>query len=357
MEAFAEILVLARARTGRPFGDASAPRGAARGWNFLGDAPVPIRQRARDGVAALVAARELGARPLKCCFPMGQGGPGPFKRLRLIREPADFPDLLVSADNGNAFNRAFFARHVEGGAFTDLRPARVPTSFEEAGLIDPKGWFGVYAVAPFVMLIDKNRLNGIPVPRRMSDLTDPIYRDQVVFGGWRREGESRWSSYNKFFLLHLLRDLGETGARAVLANVSTLIHSAQMPRVAGSGRSPGGVMIAPWSLADMCPRREATEVVWPEDGAPAHPLWLTAKVSAVSAIGFIADWFRGAELASYLNANRYPSINADVGSVIPSGARLRFLGWDYLRHRSTADDVKRADRLFWESREEVSRCA
>jgi len=339
----------------RPFGDAGTPRGAARGWDFLGDAPVPIRQRVRDGVAALVEARGRGTdgRPVKCCFPMGQGGAKPFKRLRLIRDLAGFPDLLVSADHPNAFNRDFHARNVEGGAFTDLRPERVSPVFEDADLIDPKGWIGVYAVAPFVMLIDKRRLNGLPVPRRWSDLTDPIYRDQVVFGGWRREGERRWSSYNKFLLLHLLVDLGEAGARAVLANVPTLLHSAQMPRVAGSARSPGGVMIAPWSLADMCPRRDVTEVVWPEDGALAYPLWFTVKVAVVERMGFLARWFAGPDLAPYLNDNRYPSIAAGVPSVVPVGARMRFLGWDRLRSRSTADDVKRADRLFWESRETI----
>ena len=89
-----------------------------------------------------------------------------------------------------------------------------------------------------------------------------------------------------------------------------LLHSAQMPRLAGTDASPGGIYIAPWSMADMCPRRKVTEVVWPEDGALAYPLWLTVKASHRKALDPLLRYFYGAELGRYLNANRYPALYA-----------------------------------------------
>lgn len=342
----------------RAFGDPGLPRGAARGWDFLGNVPVPLRHHVRDAVAQRVAGL-----PLKCCFPMGQGGRGPFERLRRIRALDDFPDMLVSAEYGNAFNRRFHAEHVEMGAFTDSLPQRVAPSFEAAGLIDPKGWIGAFAVAPFVLLIDRRKLDGRPVPRRWADLADPVYRDQIVFGGWKREGAARFSSVNLFFLLSLLREFGEDTTRDVLANVPTLLHSAQMPRVAGTNASPGGILVLPWSLADVCPRRSVTEVVWPQEGAFAYPLWMTVKRHDRDRLNGLIDLFQGPDLAAYLNVNRYPSICAEAPTRLATGLRLRFLGWDYLRHRSTADDIRRVRALFraredaWLCEREVRRCA
>ena len=111
-------------------------------------------------------------------------------RLRFIRRLADFPHMLVSAEHGNAFNRRFFERHVMGGAFTSGQPDGVASAFADCGLVDERGWIGTYAVAPFVFLIDHARLDGRPAPRRWADLLDPIYRDMVVFSGWRREGRA-----------------------------------------------------------------------------------------------------------------------------------------------------------------------
>jgi len=335
---------------GRAFGDAGASRGSSRGWDFLGSVPVPLRARVRDGVADQVTAHRLrGGSALRCCFPMGQGGTGPFERLRQIRELDDFPRMLVSAEHGNAFNRRFHANHVETGQFSACQPDITADVFRDCGLIDPKGWVGVFAVAPFVMLIDRQRLNGRPVPQRWSDLTDPIYRDQLVFGGWRRDAGAAWSHFNKFFLLAMLRQQGANGLARLLTNVPDLMHSAQMPRIAGTDSSPGGIYVLPWSLADICPRRKHTEVVWPDDGALAYPLWLTVQAAHRGRLDFMVRHFYGAELGEYLSHNRYPALCADLAPAIPAGRRLSWLGWDYVRHPGTADDIRLACRLFHEA--------
>jgi ABC-type Fe3+ transport system substrate-binding protein len=345
-------LVLDRDPAMRPFGDAAARRGEPRGWDFLGAVPVPLRHRIRDGVGDLatrIAAE--GGPALKCCFPMGQGGRGHTGRLRFIGSLDDYPDMLVSDGQGDSFNRRFYEAHVAGGAFTGSQPGRVASVFADCGLIDPKGWIGVYAVAPFGFLIDHQKLNGLPAPRRWADLADPAYRGQVIFGGWRRGGEGRWSEVNKFFLLNMAREFGLDGLARILRNVPTLLHSAQMPRLAGADASPGGIYILPWSLADICPRRAHTKVVWPEDGALAYPLWLTTKVARRVRLDPLLRHFHGAELARYLGQNRYPALCPDLAPALPEGARLKWLGWDFLRHRSTAQLIKAASRMFHESQD------
>jgi ABC-type Fe3+ transport system substrate-binding protein len=322
--------------------DLDAESDAAGGWGFLGGAPVPLRRRIREEVAR--RAQQNGA-PLNCDFPLSPGSRGPFERLRRIRTLRDFPAMLASCDGPNAFNRRFHAEHVETGAFAALQPGGAPGAL--ADLVDPKGWIGVYAVAPFVMLIDHERLDGRPVPRRWSDLVDPVYRGEVVFGGWRPEGETRFHSVNTFFLVSMRRRLGLAGLKALLRNVPTLMHSAQMPRFAATSASVGSVYVLPWLLAQLCPRRSMTQVVWPEDGALAYPLWLTVQAHRQRELQPLVDLFYGADLAGYLNDNLYPALSPQSQPQIPASG-VSWLGWDYLRSRHAAADHKAARAAFAE---------
>lgn len=339
----------------RFFGDPTAPRGAPKGWDFLGSCPVPLRARMRDDIAQIAQCCMDAGHPLKCCLPMGQGGPSPMERLRFIRNREDFPKFLVSSEHGNAFNRAFHADFVETGSFVSLQPRRVDNMFLDAGLIDPKGWIGVYAVAPFVILIDRERLGNRPVPTEWAQLCDPVYRGEVVFSGWRGDDHDRWRSFNLFFLLAMLRLLGVSRYGALLENVSHLMHSAQMPRFAGTAASLGAIYVAPWALADLCPRRDRTTVVWPCEGGLAFPLWLTAQAAHEPRVSPFADYLFSEETGAWLDRNRYPSVVPGKERFLPENARLHFLGWDYLRHRATSNDAKRAAEMFHRSRDITDR--
>lgn len=339
-----------------PFADAGREVGEARGLDLLGTVPVPLRHRVRDGVAdLLMRLRDGGNPPLKCCFPLGQGGRSPFDRLRFIRSLGEFPDMLVSCEHGNAFNRRFYRAHVANGAFSACQPADPAPVFVDAGLIDPEGWIGVFAVAPFVLLIDHERLDGRPVPRGWADLMDPLYRDLVVFSGWRREGERRYRQVNTFFLLFMALRFGLDGLERMLRNVPALLHSAQMPRRAGTAASPGGIYVLPWSLADLCPRQAATEVVWPEEGALAYPLWLTVKRAHALRLEALVRHFYGPELADYLDHNRYPALRAGEEPAVPHGARLTWLGWDAVRDPAIARTIQAVRHCFLER--EAQLCA
>lgn len=326
-----------------------AEAASPRGWDLLAGVPVPLRHRVRDGLADVLARHDRStARPLACCFPAGPSGQRIFDRLRRVRALGEFPGMLVSADYGNAFNRRFHDRHVARGAFRAGQPGPVAAPFADCGLPDPEGVAAVFAVAPFVLLVDHRRLNGRPAPRRWGDLLDPLYRGQIAFGGWRRPGEARCAAFNRFFLLSMHRMFGAAGVRRLAGNVAELMHSAEMPRVAGSDASAAGVYVLPWSLADLCPRRRDTEVVWPEDGALAFPLWLTVKDAERERLDVLVRYFLGPELGRTLAANRYPPLCPDLPAALPPGARLSWLGWDTVRARGTADALRAACAAFFE---------
>ncbi len=143
----------------------------------------------------------------------------------------------------------------------------------------------MFAVAPFVLLVDRDRLDGRPVPRRWADLMDPIYRDQVVFSGWCREGERRYRQVNTFFLLFM---------------------------------------------------------------ALAYPLWLTVKTAHAARLAMLARYFHGPDLADYLDHNRYPALCPGREPAVPPGARLTWPGWEVIRDPATSRTLRAVRRCFLE---------
>ena len=78
------------------------------------------------------------------------------------------------------------------------------------------------------------------------------------------------------------------------------------------------------------------------DGALAFPLWLTVKAAEHQRLDFLLRHFHGAELAAYLNHNRYPVLCPDTPPALPDGGKLFWLGWDFLRHKVAAQLAKAA---------------
>lgn len=346
-----------------PMPDAGLPSRAAPGApDLLCEVPVPLRMRMADDLDRVVAHhRAATGEALSCLSILGQGGASPLDRLRFVRAPEAFPPMLVSARHGNAFNRRFHAAHVASGGFVSGQPEGAAPVFADAGLPDPAGAIGVYAVAPFVMLVDHARLGARPVPRRWADLAEDTYRGEVTFGGWRRPQSAAGGALNSFFLLAMLRLLGPAALARLVANVPDVIHSAQMPRMAGTGASVAAIYVLPWSLADICPRRARTTIVWPEEGALAFPLWTTVQASHRDRLDVLVRHLYGAGTAAFLDRNRYPALAPGRPSAVPAGARLFWPGWDYARHRAAAGDLRHVLALFHDSRaaaqQEVRRCA
>ena len=319
----------------------SAARPDLGALDFLGRMPIPLRRPFNAGLERVAAAHGLA-----CSFLMGGEWYAPFDDLLAAAGPASLPDMVVTPWSADAATARLLDLYPAGHS----QPAACHDVVREAGLIDPAGAFPVFAVIPMVFLVDRVKLGEREPPRRWADLLAPHWRGEVVFGGWRPNETQPFRDYNEFLLLSLLRDFGADGLADFAANVKKLQHNVVSARTAGAEHAPGGtITVLPWMQAEMSPRRGKVAVVWPEDGAYAMPMGLLAKHGRVERLRPLTDYVFGADLGRVLARNCYPPIHAGVAGAFPAGARLKWLGWDWVRGTDVAAYAALAGRLFFDA--------
>lgn len=314
--------------------------------DFLGRMPIPLRRPFKAGLDRRVAAHYAASgEQLACCFLSGAEWYRPFDALTTAKAN-DLPGMLVTTFQHDILSPSLLAHYAPtvNRAPTELCHA----ACAEAGLSDPLGVFRTFAVIPFVFLVDEKRLRGRPAPRVWSDLLDPCWADDIVFGGWRPNEQSPYQDYNSYLLLCLHHEFGSAGLTAFAANIKQLQHNIRTASQTGSNsRDVGAIAILPWLQAELCPRRERTRVIWPADGALAMPIACLVKAEAEKRLQPLLDFVTGAELGHTLARNCYPPTNPSIAGAFPPGARLKWPGWDYVRQNRMAADSQHAADVFF----------
>ena len=311
--------------------------------DFLGRMPVPLRYGFAAGLDR--AATQAGGRNV--CFLMGNEWYAPFDDLLRSDPNTGFPHMILSPFTRDVLSVAFQQRLRSAGH--GAAPGKpVHPAVSAAGLVDPAGLFSVFAVIPWVFLIDHRKLGARPVPRSWADLLDPVYHNQIVFGGWQRPSDGTYPDCNDFLLLTLYSRFGAAGLRAFAANTRAILHNTVATRLAGGNSDQGGaISILPWLQADICPRRDRTSVIWPEDGAMTMPIGFSVAATQHARVRPLLDFIHGDDYAAQLARNRYPAVWASLPQGLPPGARLGWLGWDYTRTHDMAEETAIATRLFF----------
>jgi ABC-type Fe3+ transport system substrate-binding protein len=316
--------------------------------DFLGRMPIPLRRAFKAGLDRTVAAhRAASGERLDCCFLSGAEWYQPFDGLAAAAAVGgDLPTMLVSHFSHDILAPSLLARYAPREPFA----AAMQSACADAGLVDPLGIFRTFAAIPFVFLVDEKRLRGRRAPRAWSDLLDPVWAGDIVFGGWRPNERVPYQDYNSYLLLSLYLEFGATGIAAFAGNVKHLQHNIRTATQAGSNAAGvGTIAVLPWLQAELCPRRERTRVVWPEDGALVMPIGYLVRRDAEARAKPLVDFVNGDELGRMLVRNCYPPTGIGIAGAFPEGARLKWPGWERLRGIDVADASREAAGHFFVS--------
>lgn len=237
-------------------------------------------------------------------------------------ESADeLPDIIISSDFNTFYGKRFHERFVSTSIFTGYDQAPFNPQYEQAGIIEPDGAYSVITVNPLVMIVNRDQLQGRPVPTCWDDLLDPIWEKSLILRGG-----------NGFFchavLLPVYKKHGAEGLKKLAKNVCLGMHPSQMvKRIDSNGE--GAIYIMPEFFAKRIKNTLRYQIVWPEDGALASPVTLQAKREKLTELKPILDFLTGTELSQTLASVGFPVIRDDVSGEAQNKPLL-WLGWDYL---------------------------
>jgi len=255
-----------------------------------------------------------------------------------LNQPEEVPDMVISAGLNGFLSKSFRNRFAAGDLLARL-PQDVDPALAAAGLADPRQVCRIYAVNPLVLVVVRSRLGGLPAPRSFDDLLDPVYAGKIgLCGPPETAGDS--TLLLDIRLRHGLDALAALG-RAMLCDT----HPAQIFRPApGSNPPPIGVM--PYFFAMAAPRQDDVEIIWPESGALASPLFVMIKQSARDALAPLLDCFLGPQTAVMASGAGMPAARPGAPTALPPGATVRFIGWDVLESRDLGPLIAESGAVF-----------
>lgn len=315
--------------------------------DLLGRMPIPLRRAFKNGIDQTISThRRHSGQSLHCCCLGGGEWYSPFDTLATESDPQRLPGMLVSTIYQDILSPRLW-QHYAPTAQSTPAPALHPAC-HAAGLADPQGVFRVFSVIPFVWLVDQRRLKGRKPPRVWEDLFDPCWRNEIVFGGWRPNHHVPYQDYNAYLLLALYHEYGADGVRAFARNVRQLQHNVRTATQSGSNsREVGTIAVLPWLQAELCPRRDRTHVLWPQDGALAMPIGFMLQAAATARLQPLVDYLYGQSLGQVLARNCYPPTTLGITGAFPAAARLKWPGWDYFQRSDFVAEQQHAAELFF----------
>ena len=325
-------------------------QGKGKRCNFVGYSPRKFRHTFQEGLRRVLKKyRDETGRSLTSCFSLGSGASDNCHEIWETPYIEDFPDAVAWVGFDHPFAREFFEQFVGEGRFKSVWGGPMHEAFEQAGLRDPDGWYTVYAVQPFVMLVDKRKLGVRNAPTKWSDLLDPQLQGRVILVGADNPEED-------VPLLYFYKEYGVEGLARLAANVRGIWRPRQIaPAIVSSDQHGAAVYVLSWSHARSYPETNRISVIWPEDGALVNPLCLLVKSEKAKEMAPITGFLTGREFGGKCARHSFPSLNPDVDNGLPEGAAFQWLGWDYIKSRDTMELRERIYKLFIVTKREAQR--
>lgn len=195
-------------------------------------------------------------------------------------------------------------------------------------------------VNPLIIVADLTRVGNRPLPRCWTDLLDPIWNNSITLRGDRQ-------FFCHAVLLPFFKEHGPAAMTALAHNVLRGQHPAQMVKEAGADRPDGAALyVMPDFFAHKIARQERVRIIWPEDGGLISPVTMLVKKSRATELKPITDFLTGPDLAKVFAGAWFPTLHPEVTNALPPQARLKWLGWDYLRNNDLAELNAAIDEIF-----------
>ncbi len=297
------------------------------GWiNIMSIPSCPIKVETTAAIKAF-AENYNKSHDIKIHYPMAdsENAKTYIEALEWVEDPARYPDIVLFCDFKSCFTPNF-KRFQAAGLYTDVLKNRRPHPFyEKFDYQDPKETYSMLGASFPVIVVDKSIDPDLPIPKSFKDLLDPIYEKKVSIHG---HGEF---SCDMSVIMNIYQQYGKEAVLTFAKSIKELRHFSQVVKEAGKGKKdlpPIGII--PEMFKNMIRNKDKVEIIWPEDGAPLFPLFMTVKKEKVERAKDLIDYLTGPEIGQFWANSYFAAFNGDVDNKPYDDKPVRFIGWDFI---------------------------
>ncbi|OQY32596.1 MAG: iron ABC transporter substrate-binding protein [Spirochaetaceae bacterium 4572_59] len=260
-----------------------------------------------------------------------------------VEDPGKLPDLFLSAGFDMFFDEKKIGKFKKQGVFEDTTGLDTfNPEFEEIGLKDPAGHYGMIGVVPAVFLINLEELGDLEMPRSWEDILKPEFERRVSLP------VGDFDLFNGI-LLNIHKLYGDEGVRKLGRSLLASMHPSQMVKSNRLKENKPIVTIMPYFFTKMVKEGGGMAAVWPEDGAIISPIFMLSKKDKIDKLQPVIDFFASKKVGEVLAHNGlFPSVNPEVDNRIDRKNKYMWLGWDYIYSNDIAALISHCEKTFEE---------
>ncbi|CUH94871.1 hypothetical protein P22_0937 [Propionispora sp. 2/2-37] len=298
---------------------------------------VPIETELSDVLQRLQEKKGL---KLNVCIESNADHPVKFlDYVKYFTEPDELPDIILLT-GFHFMLREFVERFVETGIFTAVPNQDVNRRLTGTELVDADGHFSVIAANALVMVADIRRLGEVPAPQSWGNILQPAYEGKVVIRGHK-------GSFCDIVQLNYYKDYGAEGLAKLAKAVKYGLHPAEMVRELSSSRPQiPPIHIMPYFFARTLANHSHLEIIWPEEGALAYPILVLVKKDQLETVRELAECLTGPRIARICAGASFPAIHPEASWAIPSEARLKWIGWNFVKQQNIEQLIEQLNADF-----------
>ncbi len=302
--------------------------------NFLGTTICPLRKTFDENLErTLEEYKSTTGQTLNCYLHGGHGDDSDYENIWLEEDIDKFPDMILSKGFDDLYKKELIDNLISKGYFKSVNNSDIDKKFIEAGCLDED--YTMYGAFLDVLLIDRNKLGDLPVPKTWNDLLDPIYKNNIVT---MKKGDDVSTAIPLYFY----EEHGMEGVEKFASNVKTIESSPKIAKLAGTN-SPDSAAIytAPMIFAKSCVK-EGLELVVPDDGAMIYPFSMLVKKGKEKELKVLIDYVFD-DYGVNLTKSHALSLSSKIENKSLKDFNLRWLGWDFIKSNDISkleEDIK-----------------
>ncbi len=312
--------------------------------------PCPVRLPLLEGFDAFIEnySAETGIKVSYKLEAASVGADWIEENIKGIEDPAELPDVFLSAGFETFFDQKTIGRFKDQGVFSDITGDAVNEDFSSIQIKDPKKDYSIIATVPAVFMVNHEERGDLPIPRRWADLLEPEFARNVALP------VGDFDLFNAI-LLALHKEHGDDGIRKLGRSMLKSMHPSQMVKNAKRvAEEKPYVTIMPYFFTKMAGMVKSLEIIWPEDGAVISPIFMLTKQESMEKVQPIAEFLAGRAVGEILaQRGLFPSLHPDVDNRLNFEHPWKWVGWDYIYQQDIGDLIRHTNRIFEDSMNNV----